>query len=334
MVRSWLCYLAALTAATVFQILYDGYLIHFFFLVILLLPVFSLLVSLPAMLGVEVRLTPSRAELERGSSGSWVLEVRNRSGLPLSRGRIRCRVTGTFSAQEERHTLRFSGASGRTRLYLAMDTAHCGAWACRLERLRVWDMLGLFSLRRPCPGGEAAAEVLPRPTDRPLPPWQEIAPDAGSLRPTLSGVGSDYDLRAYRPGDAMRAVHWKLSSKQEDLVVREALLPPEPTALLSLDHFGAPDELDRRLDSLHTAALALLAEGKAFYLQWLHPVSGELRRDLVEDRRGYDRCLSRLLSDPAPERGRSVLELPVRLSEVAGPIRLLHLGAEGGVGDA
>ncbi len=326
----WLSYLAVLLAAVIFQVLYDGYLVHFFFLVILLLPLFSLLVSLPEMLGVRALLRPSRPELERGRSGSWVIELSNRSGLPVSHGTVHCRVSSSFSGWESTHTLSFSGASGRTALYLPMETGHCGALTCRLERLWVWDMLGLFALPRPCPDGCAAAQVLPVVTDRPLPPWREIAPDAGTLRPTLGGVGSDYDLRAYRPGDAMRAVHWKLSSKRDELIVREALLPPEPTALLSIDHFGPPEALDRALDGLHTAALALLGEGTAFYLQWLHPVSGELRRYLIEDRRGYARCMTELLGDPAPETGRSVLELPVRLSEVSGPLRLLHLGTEEG----
>ena len=106
----------------------------------------------------------------------------------------------------------------------------------------------------------------------------------------------------------MSAVHWKLSSKRDELVVRETLEPREEGLVLTFDHFGAWDGLDGVLDRLLTWSGALLAEGRSHTVAWLHPETGELRRFLVADRRGLERCLAAALSEPAPAAGRSIRE--------------------------
>ena len=225
----------------------------------------------------------------------------------------------TFSGLPDRQ-----GFLGET---VQWESAHCGRVRCEIERLQVVDGLGLFAL--PIAGPRAcAAPVLPRLLDLPLPPvLRGEAEAAGPLRPRPGGgPGEDYDLRPYRAGDPVTAIHWKLSSKRDELVVRETLEPRREGIVLTFDHFGAPEDLDRVLDRLRTFSTALLAGGRSHTVAWLHPETGELRRFLVADRRTLDRCLAAVLSDPAPAQGRSI-----RGEAVLRAARQVHLLPDGEV---
>ena len=153
-----------------------------------------------------------------------------------------------------------------------LTTPHCGRLICRAERAWTCDLLGLFPL--PIPTGRPAAVLI-------LPPDMEQAlperllgggPGGGALLPRPGGgPGEDYDLRDYRPGDPLRSVHWKLSSKRDELVVRETLEPRQTTLVLTYDHFGAPAALDQTFARLCALSRALLERGRPHHIQWASP---------------------------------------------------------------
>ena len=235
-----------------------------------------------------------------------------------------------MTGEELFHRVTLSGVPGRgggLYKWMAWDADHCGRVRCEIERLRVVDGLGLFALPIPRPQA-CAALALPRLLDLPLPPLLRGETEAvGPLKPRPGGgPGEDYDLRPYRAGDPVTTIHWKLSSKRDELVVRETLEPRQEGIVLTFDHFGAWDEVDGVLDRLLTWSTALLEEGRSHTVAWLHPVTGELRRFLVADRRTQSRCLSAILSDPTPPNGRSI-----RTEKAGGKERQFHLLPNGEV---
>jgi len=85
-----------------------------------------------------------------------------------------------------------------------------------------------------------------------------LAPEGGSAhRFHQHAVVGDDDLmtRAYRPGDALRRVHWRSSARQGELMVRENELPNNAEALIVLDTRGSgyPDaSRNRRPDGVES----------------------------------------------------------------------------------
>lgn len=153
-----------------------------------------------------------------------------------------------------------------------------------------------------------------------------------SAAPTVV-QGEDYDLRDYRPGDPLRSVHWKLSSKRDELVVRETLEPRQTTLVLTYDHFGAPAALDQTFARLCTLSWALLERGRPHHIQWASPTGGGVEGRLVDSERALLACLELAFSRPAPAEGRSILDTALRLPGRAGPLRHIHVtptGLEGG----
>ena len=116
-----------------------------------------------------------------------------------------------------------------------LNARHVGIYEAGLMELTVSDIFGLFRLRVPIAGKDAYLTVLPRPFDIEKP--RMILGDEGSV--ALARTQEDYnapeDVRAYRTGDAMKRIHWKLSSRKREILVRRFETPAPPDTLILLD---------------------------------------------------------------------------------------------------
>lgn len=269
-------YAIALLLAYLGQILDVGYLFHFIFFAVLSMPLLGLLLSLPAMLGCRAELRCSSLRVLRGEDASWSLRLSNRFRLPVARAVYRLRVSSRMTGEVHwvRAVLRGMGAEEDRHWVLSTD--HCGAVDCRVERLWVCDCLGLFALpaRLPRP---AALLIAPLPE---RPERVELPEGAGASVPLPKGktvFGESYELRPYREGDSLRMIHWKMTAKRDELVTREPPEDPRPLPVLTFDHFGLMDQVDRTLDRLAGLSLALLDQERLHEVRWLHPETGALR---------------------------------------------------------
>ncbi len=307
--RRILC-LAALAAATALASCVEDRLCGLLLALALALPVLGLLLSLPAMLTCRVRLTPRQAGVLRGGEAGWRVTVENRPGLPLSRVDLDVRLQSGMYGHRQRRRLRLSGASGGWT-DLPADTAHCDLLECRVVRLRVCDCLGLFAIRRtldlraelpvwPVPAPEAALPALPGVERR----AQTLAPKPGG------GPGEDYEVRGYRPGDPVRLIHWKLTSKRGEPILRETLEAKESVPIVTFDHFGPPEAIDQILDRLDGLCRRLLESGQVHLVRWYAPESRQVRELRVSSERELSRCLAAAMADPAPMEAPEGAELP------------------------
>lgn len=307
-------YALALLLAFLGQILDVGYLFHFIFFAVAALPFLGLAVSLPAMLGCRAELGGSAARIQRGENASCFLRLTNRFRLPVARVSCRLRLTNRLTGQVHRVKTVIRGAAPEEECRWKLETDHCGILDFQTERLWAWDCLGLFAL----PVGRSAPASL---TIAPLPEHPgavELPEDAGAPVPRPGGkavFGETYELRPYREGDSLRMIHWKMTAKRDELVTRELLEDRRPLPVLTLDHFGPRETLDRALDRLAGYARALLEQDRPFQVRWAHPGTGAARCCDVAGGQDWTACLTALLSDPAPLQGISVLDRPLTVDQ-------------------
>ena len=120
-----------------------------------------------------------------------------------------------------------------------------GILKLRYGKLRVYDLSGLFFRSLPRPADRDIL-LLPRP-ERPVPfPKLPDGETAGKrLRPKHGGgFAEEHDIREYRAGDPLNAVHWKLSAKLDELLIREPLVADRGELRLLMDLFGSRDTLE------------------------------------------------------------------------------------------
>ena len=136
---------------------------------------------------------------------------------------------------------------------------NCGEILFHCEKIQVRDVLRLFALN--IPSFEDLSMVC---YPAPMKVQAEISgSNFGISREegmTLNRKGNEpsemFDIREYVPGDDIRSIHWKLSSKTEELILRQTSEPSHYDAAImpdfGRDQWGAP-----MLDAEADAAIAL-----------------------------------------------------------------------------
>ena len=111
---------------------------------------------------------------------------------------------------------------------------HVGMYPCSVSEVEAADLFGLFRLRIR-PGDVHPVLSLPQPF--PLEKMRFAPGDTGraALKRTQEDYTSPEDTRAYLPGDAMKRIHWKLSSRKGELLVRRYETPMPPDTLILVD---------------------------------------------------------------------------------------------------
>ncbi len=228
-------YLAALLSCGVFYIAYGEWVSAIALLTVLGLPWLSLVLSLPAMLSFHLS-TDGPVALSMGEEGELWLMGTSQFPLPPFTGKLQLKN-------------RMTGEIQRYQPTLGLPTEHCGSFLVTVEKARVCDYLGLFTL--PVKRKERKT-VLIRPTPLPVPEPPDLKHfTPRSWRPKFGGgFGENHELRLYRPGDSLNQVHWKLSAKTGKLTIREPMEPQRGLVLLTMTLRGTPEELDRKFGRL------------------------------------------------------------------------------------
>jgi hypothetical protein len=281
-----MAYLCFLLGSTVFYCFYREWFAWFFMVLLWLLPLFSLILSLPAMLSVKAALRcPEKARQDMPVRTALHLD----SKMPTPPVRCQLRVTNQLTGE------RFLGAPGER-----IPTAHCGCITISYPRLYVYDYLGLF--RRQLKKEESCSIYI---TPKPVADSTRLRSEGfgiSLLKPKPGGGFSEiHDLRLYRPGDELHQIHWKMSAKTGKLIYREPMEPVQKGYVLNIVLNGAPEELNKKLGKLLWTSHALLEKGLA------HTVRAMTGKGLfvyeVADEASLELCLHSLLCGPQAEAG-------------------------------
>ena len=247
-------YLAALGLCFIFYIAYGQWLSWLILVAVLALPWFSLMLSLPAML--RFRASPSGpAVLRPGEAGELWLMGSCPWPMPPFRGRLRLQrtITGESWFYQEKEDLL---------------TDHCGGITVTAEKVRICDYLGLFSFPVP---GKARKTILIRPQPLQMELTQDLQRGiAGHWKPKPGGgYGENHEIRQYRPGDGLNQIHWKLTAKTGNLMIREPMEPQRDRILLTMHLGGSMEQVDRKLGRLLWLGTHLAEQMIPFQLQVL-----------------------------------------------------------------
>lgn len=285
MIKGRLIYFLALLGSLVFYIAYQQWFAWILLNLMLFLPWLSLLLSLGAIL--RTRMEPAAAaRIPMGTHETIQLKVSSQS--PLLPHRSKIRITNPMT--------------GETRILKPGDklpTEHCGGWQARLYRPKVCDYLGLF--RFPVRKTEIRTFlVLPNPVAMAVPPdlhqylTQRWRPKPGG------GYAENHEIRQYHPGDSINQIHWKLSAKAGELMLREPMEPERGLMLLTMDLCGDSQELDSKLGRLLWLGNYLLGQNVPFDVRVL--TGNGIESQTIREERDLNKCLEALLCTcPASE---------------------------------
>lgn len=249
-----LLYLEALILCGIFYIAYGQWLSWIILITILILPWLSLLLSLRAISHFS-SCPGGPAELQMGQSGDLWLLGSCPHPMPPFRGRLKLKRC-------------FTGESWYYQTPEDLSADHCGSITVTAEAVRVCDYLGLFAFPVRC-CQPLTIRIRPKLLAMALSEEIQQRIIQGWTPKSGGGFAENHELRPYRPGDNLNQVHWKLSAKTGDLILREPMEPQQGRILLTMNLRGTPEELDRKFGRLLWLGSHLLEEALRFELQVL-----------------------------------------------------------------
>ena len=226
-------------------------------------------------------------KVDRGGTASLAVGLKTMNPLPLGPVGLR------LSLPDGRGEVRMRpGFLGEREAGFVLRFPHVGVWRCGAESLLFTDLFGLFRITKKVKAELPRMAVLPLGFD--VQPLTFARMDDGRALPNRAGedVTSPEDTRPYRQGDPFKRIHWKLSTRARELVVRRFEVPAPPDTLVLMDCTdpvggdGAPDGALRLRDTLCETALAVASMQMAGEHPVRLPLYGTRQSEFHADRAG------------------------------------------------
>ena len=190
---------------------------------------------------------------------------------------------------------------GRTTTFeVPIATDKCGEVSVKCKNIQVYDIFKLFHF--PCRGFEELRTVIyphkVRIKVEITRNYAGIPQEEGMVQNRKGNDHSEiYDIREYMPGDDIRSIHWKLSSKTDKLILREPSDPSHYHVMIlpdfGLDKEESEDEINTAVAIGAAVARQMVRKGIPFCMAL--PTKDGLKLQEVTSGRDYQRMMSQWL---------------------------------------
>lgn len=267
-----LVYFLIILCSAVFYVLYMGDLSFYLLAFLLAMPVVLYAALAIGSAFLKIKVYCDSPVTERGKAAAIKINLYNRSFLPVSSCMVKIRYTVSAPFEEELpyvHTA-YVPIGGRTSETVSLNflPKHCGAISVTVRSVRLRDLMGITSVRKKV-GFSTRITVLPAI----LPVSQSI--ESNYIYSAESSVfsrekpGDDpseiFMLREYRDGDRHNLIHWKLSGRSDNFIVRELSKPVGSRILIMADTGScrSAEGADRVLEAAASVSCSLAESGAA-----------------------------------------------------------------------
>lgn len=249
-------------------------------LLLLLLPVVSWLANLYVRKNLRAKLMLDTT-LAKNHETVCALQITNTALLPAMKLRCRISLLNDLTCQEQTVDLILGvGAKQKGSREFLLESKHCGRVYVCVKSLQLLDYFGLFSVKVPVKAG-ARLTVLPDlfACDASVVSMSAVADESAASR-----KGDDrtevFQLREYQSGDDIRQIHWKLSSKLDNLILKDPSQSVSRSLLVFWDKRipCSAEYMDAMAEVAASVCHGLCESGTAFDLCWTEKNELELRQ--------------------------------------------------------
>ncbi len=269
----------------VFSILYDRYITAVSVIVLAVMPVFSYVLTLISSHFVKVSVAAGEEAVHKKEEFEVVVTIWNKSMIPVSYGRIGYRIGYEEVLKAEWGKLKCNIPAGKSVQYrIRLSSLYTGIVTAGVEFVQMYDLFRIFRVTKRYQA-EDKKLIYPKVKQVPV----EIK-DTGVLTEQESEEyyedrpGNDpsqvFDIREYREGDRLQRIHWKLSSKRDELLVKEFSEPVIVDTMVIFDLYSLKKGIDAvaersaLYDKVVSVSYTLLEQETEHYIIWFDEKKG------------------------------------------------------------
>lgn len=172
----------------------------------------------------ELKLVAPIEPMEKGNEFFVRIILHNPTWFPLLNATVQLEVENTFYREDGLHSLNFPVRARKdTEVEYPIVMDYCGKFCVNAKYIRFTDLLGICNLKVDL---QEQAECLVFPAEMTRDKEASQIYHNGVAESTESKEkGYDFSeisgIREYIPGDKLQNIHWKLSVKKDELMVKE-----------------------------------------------------------------------------------------------------------------
>lgn len=201
---------------------------------------------------------------------------------------VKYRVTVKNNLSGEKSTKWLSG--GSDFLY---SVNLCGNYEFELVRIKLYDFSRLFYVTKRVKK-YANVEVMPQIDEIPVRITDRVRNFFGDsdiyddIRPGYD-PSELFDVREFQNGDRLQSVHWKLSARTDELMVKENSLPKACAVAIVADLRGIKKgrQADAFMKLLVSLSFSLMDQKCPHYVAWYDTAINDIVRARVDDEEGF-----------------------------------------------
>lgn len=204
----------------------------------------------------------------KGTGTEILMQITNPTPIPLPVTAIWVECKRLPGGQKDIQRVIVAIPSKSTeKVSINVKSEYCQRIECSISMIKIYDFFRLFCIKSSKGSGiRAAVDFLPSggyPLENRYAARltvNETVSSQADISRINSAVQELDSLREYRDGDKLNRIAWKLSSRSDELIVRESSGSSQALILLVADTASAGDDIaetDRICESFYTAAMTL-----------------------------------------------------------------------------
>ena len=226
---------------------------------------------------------------ERGKKSLIKLILNNRCLLPVNKVKALIEIKDVMRGRKKKDWMTLPTVPrGESEYIQSVSFSGTGNYEIILRKLRIYDITGLFgwNIRTKRQG---IVQVMPEVHDVPVRmtlATKNFYGEADVYDENLPGQDKSelFQVREYRPGDRLQNVHWKLTAKQDEMIVKEYSLPKACPVILFLSYQpGKRRSLLPYLETVASLSFSIMDAGCPHYVVWYDGAETDVKRIRVDD---------------------------------------------------
>lgn len=258
---------------------------------------FSLIMFLSILIfwGISTRLLINNLEfklkgpdtLVKDRLGDFYIKAYNKGILPISKIKCTLQLRNILTKEEREETIYISlNSKEKNNIYWNLKSKYCGKIEIKIKEIIIYDYFGIFKNRIDSNINKDLL-ILPKTFNVDIDLSKSHMDNLESPLNSNMHKGIDnteiFGIREYIPGDNIRNIHWKLTSKLDNLIIKELGSTVESSILIIWEtsilnnKCEVPSVTDAMIEVFISISKSLVEQGQAHSIGWFDYKSNSFR---------------------------------------------------------
>lgn len=238
----------------------------------------------------KIKLEGDKYSLNKNSKNNIIVSIRTIA--PIRKISLKLEIKSKFyDSFKEDYSFSVS-ALVSNKLTVPIDFINPGRYKITIKNIKLTDIFGIFTKSIDIKKS-INIDVMPDIVNISTITSGNTEIDLNQNINSYSFVSGDIsDIRAYKPGDRLNAIHWKTSAKKDDLFVKEFEKNGSEEFILLFDF--NKKYLDTAFDLLYSVGTSLNQDKRGYYVMWLTASVEELNIKYISSKEELNALMIKL----------------------------------------